>query len=387
MADFTVYTYQCCPIRNTVTINEDGKLIQIVDPNVLFPEEDKKEDDRSLENMERHQEIIDKILTDDRDKLFMSSKKGQKGAVEPCLAFCYQNKTYPFKVLIPAPEKVNENVYLLRVAKLTKKNREHNFMRDSWIDEPSALVIIDNRRDMQRIMVEHTSAWSDTDTVRNIIQTAFCKVLKHYRLIIRIEPVWKKEEFWNLATLYAGRIRTIEFDLGWPNMARVGDKFLSPLKASLKNIQAAGTVKLTLPKEVVKAKKDELKNAHKQYQGDALEKPEPVVASILLDKNNPDEIVDEFAYHCAEYGRNTKFTLDNGQVVTLGKLPDRVVKTMTSEQRKAYEENEKQRYSNLTVKMSEKVSNFDGQDDLFDGTMEMVKKQLNDLNRMNLGKA
>lgn len=118
-----------------------------------------------------------------------------------------------------------------------------------------------------------------------------------------------------------------------------------------------------------------------------MEKPEPIVASILLDKNNPDEIVDEFVYHCAEYGRNTKFTLDNGQVVTLGKLPDRVVKDMTPEQRKAYEENEKQRYSNLTVKLPEKVSNFDGQDDLFDGTMEIVKKQLNDLNRMNLGMA
>ena len=51
---------------------------------------------------------------------------------------------------------------------------------------------------------------------------------------------------------------------------------------------------------------------------------------------------------------------------------------MTPEQRKQYEEvNEV--YSNYTARMSDRVSQFDGQDDLFRSIEEIVLQKLNEL--------
>ena len=73
-----------------------------------------------------------------------------------------------------------------------------------------------------------------------------------------------------------------------------------------------------------------------------------------------------------------KIGLTEGHQISLQRVPETQLKRMTPEQRKQYEEvNEV--YSNYTARMSDRVSQFDGQDDLFRSIEEIVLQKLNEL--------
>ena len=86
----------------------------------------------------------------------------------------------------------------------------------------------------------------------------------------------------------------------------------------------------------------------------------------------------EVAEHCRTTGLPTKIGLTEGHQINLQRVPEAQLKRMTPEQRKRYEE-ENQVYSNYTARMNDKVSQFDGQDDLFDSVEEIVTEKLNEL--------
>ena len=56
MSEFTLYSYQCCPIRPDIPNNNNEEI---------FPDELEKADRKALDNMNVHQGLIDKILTAD----------------------------------------------------------------------------------------------------------------------------------------------------------------------------------------------------------------------------------------------------------------------------------------------------------------------------------
>ena len=58
---------------------------------------------------------------------------------------------------------------------------------------------------------------------------------------------------------------------------------------------------------------------------------------------------------------------------------------MSEEQQKMYPDEQGISYSNLRVTMSKKVSEFDGQDDMFDSTYGEVSEHLTDLKEINYG--
>ena len=91
-------------------------------------------------------------------------------------------------------------------------------------------------------------------------------------------------------------------------------------------------------------------------------------------------MISEVAEHCRTTGLPTKIGLTEGHQINLQRVPEAQLKRMTPEQRKRYEE-EQQVYSNYTARMSDKVSQFDGQDDLFNGIREDVVKKLNELKK------
>ena len=80
MADFTVYSYQCCPILVPAPLK--GEITH--DEFLKLSLEAKKKADM---NMMNHQQIIDDILTKDAAMLFKSQKSGKHGKLENCLAF------------------------------------------------------------------------------------------------------------------------------------------------------------------------------------------------------------------------------------------------------------------------------------------------------------
>lgn len=370
MSDFSVNVYKAAPLRCPPFEGD------------TFPEETKKEDDRALENMKNHQEIIGRMLTSDVDQLFMASKKNDKGGFEPCLAFSVGGRMYPFKVLIPRQGEKGDGLIMLRVAKLTRKNREHNFLRGSWIDEPSALVIIDNSTDQQRVLLESTTTWPETETLANIIKAALNEKLKAYRLMIEIEPVWNKADLFQTVRKYRDHIKSAEFDVGFPNMGRTGDKFLSPLKDSLSNVYASGTVKYSFNKSVEKQLNKETKERIKKKELPEGTRPR---TTMNLDPDNPDELFEELALHCSEYGLPVRLGLDNYSTIRVGPVPEKALKSMDKEQRDYYRKQTAngQPFSMMRVSMSRKVADFDGQDDLFESTADEVHEKLADLKEIN----
>lgn len=360
MTEFTLYCYQCIPFRMNFSKDKDG---------VMFKKEMDEWDRQVLEYMEKHQELIDEILTTDLYTHFENQKKSNKNkGLEKCLAFFYNNKRYYFKPLLPKEGTKGDGIYMFRIANPKKTTREVDFVKTLQPDEPSALVIIDNRKDQQRILVERTRAWHDTDSVRNILQTCLGDVLrKKYKLGIRIEPVWEKNTFENIVRTYGERIKMVEFYVGYPNMGRTGDKFLNPLKESLKNTYASATVRYTVPKPA--------DFGLKSFRGkNAPEAPK----ALSLEPDAIDPVMNEVAEHCRTTGLPMKIGLTEGHQINLMRVPDTQLKHMTPEKRKQYEE-EQQVYSNYTARMNDKISQFDGQDDLFHGIHEDVVKKLNEL--------
>jgi|GEM_PF-2571006 len=368
MSEFSVYSYQCNPIRC------------FEDNTDVFPENLKKEDERSIQNMKNHQEIVGEMFSTKVQELFASQKQGDDGKLENCLAFFVGGKRYPFKVLMPRMDEKGDGIIMIRVAKLTKKNREHNFMRGSWIDEPSALVIIDNRHDQQRVLIENTRTWPDTDVLRNIIKSALNEKLKVYRLLMIIEPIWRKTEFWNTVRRYKGHIRSIQFEVGYPNMGRTGDKVLLPLKNSLTNTYASGTITYAFNKNVKSVLNKEIKQRKKNNQPlDGLE----ATTAMCVDPDAPDPVLDELATHASEYGTNTRLGLDNGSTVHIGKIPNKVRRHMSEEEKKRNPDGEGITYSNVRATLSRDISEFDGQDDLFGKVSTSIIDCLNGLKEIN----
>ena len=361
MTEFTLYCYQCIPFRPNIPKDKNS---------VMFRSDMEAWNKQVMENMENHQELLDRILTTDLVRHFESQKLSKKGngKMEKCLAFFFNNKRYYFKVLLPKEGCQSNGIYMIRIANPRKTTREVDFVRMLQPDEPSALVIIDNRKDQQRILVERTRAWNDTDSVRNILQSCLGDVLmKMYNIGLRIEPVWEKNTFENIVRTYGDRIKMVEFYVGYPNMGRTGDKFLNPLKESLKNTYASATVRYTVPKPA--------DFGLKSFRGK--NKPE-APKSLSLEPDELDPVMSEVAEHCRTTGLPTKIGLTEGHQINLQRVPEAQLKRMSPEQRKRYEE-ENQVYSNYTARMNDKVSQFDGQDDLFRSIEEIVIEKLNEL--------
>lgn len=362
MREFSLYSYQCWPILPKKTDDD------------MFAKTSEEMEIEVRNNMKLHQHIIDDILTRDVEVHFSNVRQeheGDKTISDFCLAFIYKHKAYYFKILLPHHDDTNmsNSIFVIRIANSKRVMREQNFKRTAIYDEPSALVIIDNRNDQQRILIEHTRAWKDTDTVSRIIQENIGRVLKHhYNLGLRIEPVWQKDTFSSIVRAYKDRIRTVTFDIGYPNMGRTGNKFLMPLKESLASVGAAGKITYTTPKpsDYGLSKNDELQMKFEPRN----------TLDINVDEKN--SVVMEMAEHCRANGRQVKIVLDDGHQVYLMKVPKKQLKGMSPEQRKRYEETG-QNYSNVIVQMSDKVGEFNGNDDLFKGTEEEVLKCLNKL--------
>lgn len=365
MSDFTIYSYQCCPIKLVAPQNGE---IEASEFKKLREEQNKCAD----ENMKMHQSIIDKILTNEASIHFKSQKTGKRGDLENCLAFSYNNKPYPFITLIPKENENGNGIYMLRIAKLGKKWREVNWRKVVEPHEPSAIVIIDNRKDQQRILIEHRSEWGSTDAVRNVIKTALDRILrKFYKLTIRIEPVWQKSDFWVALRNHYGHIRSVEFDVGYPNMGRTGNKLLKGIKEECKLMYASPTLKFSVPKEVMSKKKQ---------KGDSAEdKPK----ALTLDPEYQSGLMGELWENCRQNGRTAKLQLDNRRVVLLGRKPNSIVKQMSKEERKEYEEDSTQLYSTSTVKLPDSVCKYNGQDDLFSSTIQKVEEQLTEISTRN----
>ena len=184
MASFAIYQFLLHTAQRNVdarqtTLNFEGGVEEIELPG----------------SSEKKQEIFGKIFKN-IESLEFKENEGQK-------------KAYPFKLI---PCEANDNIIILRIAANKKKNFEQNFTDVSEDWNPSALVIIDNRKDIQRIAIQVKKDAFTTRKLASILQLAFSERLKDEHMTIEIVPKMYSGDFWKVTDRHKGRIQYVRFD-------------------------------------------------------------------------------------------------------------------------------------------------------------------------------
>ena len=99
-----------------------------------------------------------------------------------------------------------------------------DFNRWTEEDNPSLIVIIDNRKDKQIIAIENRAqAFSDTQTVAHIMEETFNRRLWSKRLQVQINAKYRTREFWDVVSEYDQGIASVTFKFPYPNLPEISD--------------------------------------------------------------------------------------------------------------------------------------------------------------------
>lgn len=133
------------------------------------------------------------------------------------LLFKKQSKKFAHKIILN-----KDNIIVFRLANNKKLYLEESFQKQEYRYYPSCLIIVDNRKDIQHIAIEEDkTAFSDTDTVKKILNLTFNRYLHNKGLNITIQRDYEKVEFWNIVHQYEQKIEMIRFNFSYPNLPNV----------------------------------------------------------------------------------------------------------------------------------------------------------------------
>ena len=202
MAYFIIYTYQFKPVSNPQTAF-DREFIPL------------------SERMEKKQEYLDSFFKKESDNKFK-----------------FKNKHFKHKLLF------NEGgVIIFKLANQKNTSFEEDFQKKQLTVSPSCFVIIDNRKDIQRIYVEHRSAsFSEPNFVANIIQSTFSRYLNGFGLNIEVDKEYQESEFWNIIKMYPQGVTMVRFQLKYPNLPRVWASVQEVIKDTSKDTNSHETI-------------------------------------------------------------------------------------------------------------------------------------------------
>ena len=160
---------------------------------------------------EDKQDIFDRFFSEDYDLHFKVGDKPE-----------FQHVRIPFPL--------NDKIYFLRIGnnKRLKFDQFHedtnNFMTDAQEYNPNCYVIIDNRKDVQRIAIQvKHSSFGSPNQVAKILQVVFSELLKPYNLSIEINPKMHSDEFFHVVRLHKGKFAKARFDYAHPNLPVISD--------------------------------------------------------------------------------------------------------------------------------------------------------------------
>lgn len=202
MAYFIIYTYQFKPVSNLQTAF-DRELIPL------------------SERMEKKQEFFETFFNKETDNKFK-----------------FKNRHFKHKLLF------NESgIIIFKLANQKNRSFEEDFQKKQISESPSCFVIIDNRKDIQRIYVEHRStSFSDPNFVANIIQSTFIKYLNGFGLKVEVNKEYQASEFWDIINKYPNNITMVRFQLKYPNLPRVWASVQEIIKETSKDTNSHETV-------------------------------------------------------------------------------------------------------------------------------------------------
>lgn len=201
MAYFIIYTYQFSPITSQ-QIAFDREFVSIG------------------ERMEKKQEYLDKYLTNETN-----------------INFKFRSKHFKHRSVFK-----DSGIFILKIANQKNTSFEEDFEKKSLTVSPSCYVIIDNRKDIQRIYIEHKStSFSEPSYVADILHSSLNKYLNGYGLSIDIKKEYQVSEFWNIVKKYPNNITMVRFELKYPNLPRVWSSVKDVLKDSSKETNSHKT--------------------------------------------------------------------------------------------------------------------------------------------------
>lgn len=209
MSDFVLYSYQCNPLH----VEIDPKK-----PSTIPTEFDEEENRRADLNMAKHQELFQEFFDADENNNF---KHGGN------VYFLHKGSYYGAKILMN-----QGGIIMLRLQKDKLHEYESDFEILTQKEQPSSMIIIDNRFEQQRIMIERKKDTFAPSTIAKMLENnigAWFK-RKNYRLGIRVPLIYRKDQFWSVVEEFRNGIKKLIFDFPYPNMARPMDKLGASLK-------------------------------------------------------------------------------------------------------------------------------------------------------------
>lgn len=311
MVDFILYSYQCNP-----------EHIEIDPKKSFLTEYEKRENIRAEENMARHQELFQAFF-DGEDEL--NRKQGDQ------VYFQHNGGYYAAKMMMN-----QGGVIMLRLQKDRTHEYEKGFKLLKHTEQPSSMIIIDNRHEQQRVLIEHKKDVFAPSTIARMMETTIGKWMKrNYRVGLKMRLVYKKDHFWNVVNEFGYCIKKLVFDFPYPNMARPMDKLGASLKKFGVNLK--GKVRVI-----------------------ASSQPRDFLVIEPREKNSD---LDDIVSYLYEVGSPVDVYLVNGQRV------------------KCFS-----RENPTIVHVHDKIANYRGDDEkpLFkDGFFEAVVEKLNELKKIN----
>lgn len=129
--------------------------------------------------------------------------------------------TYPCKTLLR-----KDGVTVMRLANVKTNRRELKFEHLDEPDEPSCLIIIDNRPDGgQTVCIQqYRKSFYRTDMAAHVLEEAFNAGLLKYRLRMGIKAKYSTESFWKTVAGHVKGIVRVDFHFPYPNMPEISDR-------------------------------------------------------------------------------------------------------------------------------------------------------------------
>lgn len=220
MAKFIVYTYQFGPIvpeKQTLPFEPETPI----DTDAL---------------MARKGEIFEQIFADfKRVRIFEGKESDPK--------------------MLPIEGVNNKRLILFHLGDpkripLVTISEEGKFVNSSAPSAPHCLIIIDNRKDVQRIYIEKKQAAfnANTDRIAKALERSFNCQLRKEHLYMKINHEYSSTAFWDFIKSHECGIKSLIFQIPYPNLPRVSD-YIKVLKDLNKSLKCETILKLDAAKE------------------------------------------------------------------------------------------------------------------------------------------
>ena len=108
------------------------------------------------------------------------------------------------------------------------KNVNGKFVKTFDTTSPHCMILIDNRKDIQRIYIEKKKAafGGNTDRIARILEHGFNAKLRNEHLYMEIGHEYSENAFWDYIKSKPLGIKSIRFYIPYPNLPRVSDAVL-----------------------------------------------------------------------------------------------------------------------------------------------------------------